>query len=49
MVKTPIKVVVRTRPTATFASKNIKIEEPSNSISINIPKSEDQGFVNHQQ
>ncbi len=38
MVKAPVKVVVRTRPTAQFAYKNIKIDENSNNISINIPK-----------
>ena len=27
MVKTPIKVVVRSRPTANFAHKNIKIDD----------------------
>lgn len=38
MVKTPIKVIIRTRPTANFAYKNIKIDENSGYIGITIPK-----------
>ncbi|EGR33967.1 kinesin family member 9, putative [Ichthyophthirius multifiliis] len=49
MVKTPIKVVIRTRPTANFAYKNIIINENTNQISINIAKNADSGYVNHQQ
>ncbi|KAM3132186.1 hypothetical protein pb186bvf_015781 [Paramecium bursaria] len=48
-VKTPIKVIVRTRPTVDFAYKNIQIDENTGHIAINIPKNADQGFVNHQQ
>lgn len=40
MVKAPIKVVVRTRPTAYFAYKNIKIDETTGYVGINIPKDE---------
>lgn len=43
MVKTPIKVIVRTRPTVEFAYKNIQINENTGHIAINIPKSADQG------
>jgi kinesin family protein 6/9 len=39
MVKTPIKVIVRTRPTVEFAFKNININENTGHIAINIPKS----------
>ncbi|KAL4442793.1 hypothetical protein ABPG74_010682 [Tetrahymena malaccensis] len=49
MVKAPIKVVVRTRPTANFAYKNIQINESSNYVGINIPKNAESGYVNHQQ
>ncbi|CAD8210486.1 unnamed protein product [Paramecium pentaurelia] len=49
MIKTPIKVIVRTRPTVEFAYKNININENTGHIAINIPKSAEQGFVNHQQ
>jgi len=49
MVKTPVKVIVRARPTVNFASKNLKIEEDTGYINVNIPKSEAQGYVNHQQ
>ena len=47
MVKTPIKVIIRTRPTANFAYKNITINENSNHIGINIAKNVDSGYVNH--
>lgn len=49
MVKAPIKVIVRARPTVNYASKNIFIDEATGKVSINIPKDEKQGFVNHQQ
>ncbi|KRX04254.1 P-loop containing nucleoside triphosphate hydrolase [Pseudocohnilembus persalinus] len=49
MVKAPVKVVIRTRPTANFAYKNIKIDETSGYVGINIPKDQLQGYVNHQQ
>jgi len=49
MVKAPIKVIIRTRPTTNFAGKNLKIDEQSGRVDVNIPKSEAQGFVNHQQ
>lgn len=39
VVKTPIKVIVRTRPTVDFAYKNIQIDENTGHVAINIPKS----------
>lgn len=41
MVKAPIKVIIRSRPTVNYASKNIEIEENAGKISINIPKNAD--------
>ncbi len=49
MVKSQVKVLIRVRPTNTFATKNIKIDEASGNININIPKNESHGVVNHQQ
>ncbi len=49
MVKSPIKVIVRTRPTPNIAVQNIQILESKSQIEINIPKSEAQGHINHQQ
>lgn len=49
MVKTPIKVIIRARPTVNYASKNIMMDETNSKISINIPKQEEKGYVNHQQ
>lgn len=43
MVKTPIKVIIRSRPTVDFAYKNIQIDENTGHVAINIPKSPDQG------
>jgi len=47
MVKAPVKVIIRTRPTANFAYKNIQINETTNYIGINIPKNAESGYVNH--
>jgi len=49
MVKSPIKVIVRTRPTPNIAAQNIQIFESKSQIEINIPKNEAQGIINHQQ
>ena len=38
MVKTAIKVVIRSRPTINYATKNIEIDESQGKITINIPK-----------
>jgi len=46
--KEKVKVVIRTRPTAHFASKNIKIDTEAGSILITKPKSEDAGPINNQ-
>jgi len=49
MLKAPVKVFIRARPTTQFASKNITIDEEKGSILVTIPKDESQGYVNHQQ
>ena len=49
MVKSPIKVIVRSRQTANFDSNHIEIDEQSKNIHINVPRNEAQGYVNHQQ
>lgn len=49
MVKAPVKVFIRVRPTANFAAKNLKIDEETGYVNVNIPKNEAQGHVNHQQ
>ena len=43
-----IRVVIRTRPTQQFASKNISISSIDNKINITIPKNEDKGIINNQ-
>ena len=48
-VKERIKVLIRTRPTVNFASKNFLIDEATGAVKINIPKDLSQGYVNHQQ
>ena len=45
MVKAPIKVIIRSRPTANYASKNIEIDEGAGKISINIPKHAESGYT----
>lgn len=47
MVKTPVKVMVRARPTNDFATQNIQIDESQGRIDINIKKPEERGYVNH--
>lgn len=49
MVKSAVKVVVRTRPTASFASKNLTIDLDQKSIEAFIPKDNTQGLINNQQ
>jgi hypothetical protein len=49
MVKAPVRVFIRARPTTQFAAKNISIDEEKGSILVTIPKDEAQGYVNHQQ
>lgn len=48
MVKQAVKVLIRARPTANFASKNIKLDPLSGTIGIYIDKKEDAGSVNNQ-
>ena len=43
-----IRVVIRTRPTQVFASKNISISSIDNKINITIPRNEDKGIINNQ-
>ena len=43
-----IKVVIRTRPTQVFASKNISISSIDNKINITIPRNESKGIINNQ-
>jgi kinesin family member 6/9 len=47
--KTKVKVVVRTRPTANFASKNLKLDLEKKTIEAFIPKDDTQGLINNQQ
>ncbi|OMJ90760.1 hypothetical protein SteCoe_6838 [Stentor coeruleus] len=49
MVKSSIRVIIRTRPTANFASKNLKIDIEKKTIEAFIPKDSDQGLINNQQ
>ena len=43
-----IRVVIRTRPTQVFASKNISISSMDNKINITIPRNENRGIINNQ-
>ena len=43
-----IRVVIRTRPTQQFASKNISISSIDNKINITIPRNESKGIINNQ-
>ena len=43
-----IRVVIRTRPTQQFASKNINISTMDNKINITIPRNESKGIINNQ-
>ena len=43
-----IRVVIRTRPTQVFASKNISISSIDNKINITIPRNEAKGIINNQ-
>ncbi|OMJ86652.1 hypothetical protein SteCoe_11804 [Stentor coeruleus] len=49
MVKSSIRVIIRTRPTANFASKNLKIDIEKKTIEAFIPKDDNQGLINNQQ
>ena len=43
-----VKVIIRSRPTVNFATKNLQIDETTGDVNINIPKDEAHGHVNHQ-
>jgi kinesin family protein 6/9 len=43
-----IKVILRTRPTQHFATNNIRINLPDNTISIFIPRNQKEGIINNQ-
>lgn len=49
MGKSNVKVVVRARPTAVFADQNFAFNEGSESIDMNVRKSDSGGAVNNQQ
>jgi kinesin family protein 6/9 len=49
MVKNTVKVVIRTRPTSNFASKNLRIDLEQKTIEAFIPKDNTQGMINNQQ
>lgn len=49
MVKSAVKVAIRTRPTANFASKNLKLDLEKKTIEVFIPKDDSQGLINNQQ
>ena len=46
--KQAVKVVIRTRPTADFATKNLEIEPKNGAITIKFEKNEKAGIVNNQ-
>jgi len=46
--KESIKVVIRTRPTPDFASKNINVDTNTQTVSVNIAKDAEWGVVNNQ-
>lgn len=47
MVKQAVKVVIRTRPTADFASKNVKIDPAKGTIGLTTEKDPSDGHVNN--
>lgn len=49
MVKSSVKVVIRTRPTPNFASRNLKIDVEKKTIEAFVPKDGTQGLINNQQ
>jgi len=46
--KQAVKVVIRTRPTADFASKNVEIDLQSGAITLKTDKNEAFGVINNQ-
>ena len=49
MVKQQVKVVIRTRPTPNFCSKNLSIDPINSHVTVHIPKDAHGGFINNQQ
>jgi len=47
MVKQAVKVLIRARPTANFASKNITLEPLAGSVAVNADKRPEMGVVNN--
>ena len=47
MVKQAVKVVIRTRPTADFASKQIKIDTAKGTINLTQEKDPEEGHINN--
>lgn len=43
-----IRVLIRTRPTPHFATKNLNLDTIENMITIHVPKTEDKGLINSQ-
>lgn len=48
MVRSAVKVHLRTRPTAKFAEGNLKLDPEQQSVSVSVKRREDFGVVNHQ-
>ena len=46
--KQSVRVIIRTRPTADFASKNLEVDPSKGTIVIKNDKDEEAGFVNNQ-
>lgn len=49
MKKSPIKVIIRMRPTSNYAHQNMNVDEQTGQIGIHVERPLDQGIVNHQQ
>lgn len=47
MVRQSVKVVVRSRPTANFASRNLNIDLEAKTIEVHIPKDSSHGLINN--
>ena len=48
MVRSAVKVHLRTRPTAKFAEENLRLDAAQRSLSLQVKRREDFGVVNHQ-
>ena len=48
MVRSAVKVHLRTRPTAKFAEDNLRLDEAQQTLSLAVKRREDFGVVNHQ-